>query len=168
MSQTDKMAGFWWQHKGSAACTSTPAHLLRFRAMHQRFHRYIPHIDFFGGVDNLISDRPSRSLDLTNNQLLAYLDTNFPQPLLWRLWTPPPKLVSGIASALRQKISERGCLLAEPPLPMAIGPNGPTSEQGGPSTPYLLLINTLSPSSTPSLGTTGQVTLRPTAVQYNP
>ena len=63
--------------------------------MHQRFHRYVPRIDFVSGVENLISDRPSRSLDLTDNQLLAYLDTNFPQPL------PPPKLVYGIASAIR-------------------------------------------------------------------
>ena len=132
LSRTDNTAGLWWQRKGSATCTSAPAHLLRLQAMHQRFHRYVPRIDFFSGVDNLISDRPSRSSDLTNNQLLAYLETNFPQPLPWRLWTPPPKLASGIASALRQKTSERGCLLAEPPPPIATGPNGTTSAQGCP------------------------------------
>ena len=74
--------------------------LLQLQDTHQRFNRYIPCIDFFSGVDNLISDRPSLSLDLTNNQLLAYLNTNFPQPLPWQLWTPLLKLVSGIASAL--------------------------------------------------------------------
>ena len=136
--------------------------------MHQRFHRYVPHIDFVSGLDNLISDRPSHSADLTDNQFHAYLDTNFPQPLSWRLWNPPPRLASGIASALRQKTYERGCLLAEPPPPMATGPNGPTSAQGWPSNPYLSLTKTLSSSSKPSLGTTEQVTSRPTAVRYNP
>ena len=136
--------------------------------MHQRFQRYVPCVYFISVVDNLISDRPSRSSDLTNNQLLAYLETNFPQPLLWRLLTPPQKLAFGIASALRWKTSERGCLLAEPPLPMATGPSGPTSAQGWPSTPYLLLTNNLSPSSTPSLRTTELTTSRPTAVGYDP
>ena len=109
-----------------------------------------------------------RSLDLTHNQLIAYLGTNFPQPLPWRLWTPPPRLACSIASALRQKTSERDCLLAEPPPPMATGLNGPTSAQGCPSTPYLSLTKTLSQSSTPSTGTTEQGIFRPIDVQYDP
>ena len=140
---------------------------MRLQAVHQRFHRYVPCIYFVSGVDNLIYDLPSQLLDLTNNQLLAYLDTNLPQPLPWQLSTPPPKLVSGIASTLRQKTSERGCLLAEPPPPMVTRPNGPTSAQGWPSTPYPSLIKTLYPSSTPSLVTTQQETLHLTAVQYD-
>ena len=51
--------------------------------MHQRFHRYMHRIDFFCGVDNLISDCPSSLLDLTDNQLLTYLETTPPQPLPW-------------------------------------------------------------------------------------
>ena len=82
-SRTDNTSGLWWQRKGSATCTSTPAHLLQFQDMHQRFHRYVPRIYFVSRVDNLVSDRPSRSSDLTDNQLLAYLGTNFPQPLPW-------------------------------------------------------------------------------------
>ena len=132
------------QHKVSATCTSAPSHLLQLQVMHQRFHRYIPRIYFVSGVDNLISDCPSCSSDLTDNQLLACLDTNFPQPLPWRLWILLPRLASGIASALRQKISERGCLLADPPPTMATGPNGPTSAQWWPSTSYSSLTKTLS------------------------
>ena len=100
LARTDNTAGLWWQHKGSATCTSAPAHLLRLQAMHQRFHRYFPRVNFVSGVDNLISDRPSRSVDLTDNQLLTYLETHFPQPLSWQMWSPLPKLASGIASAL--------------------------------------------------------------------
>ena len=77
-SRTNNTAGLWWQRKSSATCTSSPVHLLRLQAMHQWFHCYVPRIDFVSGVDNLISDRPSCSSDLTDNQLLAYLDTNFP------------------------------------------------------------------------------------------
>ena len=55
---TDNTSGLWWQGKGSATCTSAPAHFLRLQAMHQRFHRYVPRIDFVIEVDNLISDRP--------------------------------------------------------------------------------------------------------------
>ena len=98
--RTNNTAGLWWQLKGSATCTSAPAHLLQLQAMHQRFFHYVPRIDFVSGVDNLISDLPSRSSDLTDNQLLAYLETHFPQPLTWQLWTPPPKFASVIASAL--------------------------------------------------------------------
>ena len=121
--------------------------------MHQRFHCYVPRVDFVSGVDNLISDRPSRSADLTDNQLLTYLRTHFPQPLPWRLWTPSQKLASDIASDLRQKTSARDCILAEPPPPMATGPSGHISVQGWPSTPYSSLIKTLSPSSTPCQST---------------
>ena len=78
MSRTDNTAGLWWQRKGSATCTSAPAHLLKLQAMHQRFHRYVPRVDFISGVDNFISDRPSRSSDLTDNQLLTYLEKNPP------------------------------------------------------------------------------------------
>ena len=88
LARTDNTACLWWQRKGSATCTSAPAHLLRLQAMHQRFHRYVPCVDFVSGVDNLISDRLSRLADLTDNQLLTYLETHFPQPLPWRLWTP--------------------------------------------------------------------------------
>ena len=166
--RTDNTSGLCWKRKGPTTCTSAPAHLLRLQAMHQRFHCYVPRVDFVSGVDNLISDRPSRSADLTDNQLLNYLETHFPQPLTWRLWTLSPKLASGIASALRQKTSERDCLLAKPPPSMATRPLGPISAQGWPSTPYSLLTNTLSPSSTPSLGTTELATSCLTAVAYDP
>ena len=168
LSRTENTAGLWWQRKGSATCTSAPDHLLRLQAMHQKFHRYVPHIDFVSGANNLISDRPSCSSDLTDNQLLTYLEKNFPQPLTWQLWTPTPKPASGIASALQRKTSKRGCVLAKPPPPMATRPSGPTSAQGWPSTPYSSLTKTLSPSSTPSLGTTELGTSRPTAVGYDP
>ena len=154
LARINNTVGLWLKRKGSATCTSAPAHLLRLQAMHQRFHRYVLCIDLVSGVDSLISDLSSHSSNLTYNQLLTYLETNFPQMLLWQLWTPPSKLASGIASALRWKTSERGCLLANPPLPMATRPSGPISAQGWPSTPYLSLTKTLSPSSTPLLGTT--------------
>ena len=104
--RTDNTAGLWWQRKGSATCTFDPEHLLQLQPMHQQFHHYVPCIDFVGGVDNLISDRPSRSSDLTNNQLLANLESNPPQALPWRLWTPPPKLAWNSFSTATEDIRE--------------------------------------------------------------
>ena len=76
--RTDNTAGLWWQRKGYVTFTSAPAHLLQLQAMHQRFHCYVPRVYFVSRVDNLISDRPSCSSNLTDNQLLTYLETNFP------------------------------------------------------------------------------------------
>ena len=42
LSRTENSAGMWWMRKGSATCTSPPAHLLRLQAVHQRHHRYVP------------------------------------------------------------------------------------------------------------------------------
>ena len=78
LSCTNNTEVFWWQCKGSATCTSASAHLLRLQAMHQRFHHYVTRIYFVSRMDNIISDRPSCSLDLTDNKLLTYLNTTFP------------------------------------------------------------------------------------------
>ena len=72
LSRTDNSAGMWWMRKGSAKCTSPPAHLLRLQAVHQRHHRYVPRQDFVSGVDNYISDVPSRSSELSDNQLIIF------------------------------------------------------------------------------------------------
>ena len=101
LSRTDNSSGMWWMRKGSATCTSPPAHLLRLQAVHQRHHRYVPRHDFFSGVDNDISEVLSRSLALSDNQLLAFLTLHFPQSQPWRMWTPPPECVSAILSALQ-------------------------------------------------------------------
>ena len=79
LSRTNNSAGMWWMRKGTGMCTSPSAHLLRLQAVHQQHHRYVPRHDFFGGIDNDISDVPSRSSALTDNQLLAFLNLNFPQ-----------------------------------------------------------------------------------------
>ena len=79
LSRTDNSSGMWCMRKGSSTCTSPPAHLLHLQAVHQRHHRYVPRHDFVSGVDNDISDVPSRSYAFSDNQLLAFLNLNFPQ-----------------------------------------------------------------------------------------
>ena len=91
LSRTDNSAGMWWMRKGSAACTSPPDNLLRLQAVHQRHHRYVPRHDFVSGADNYISEVPSCSSALSDYQLLAFLNLNFPQSQPWQMWTPPPE-----------------------------------------------------------------------------
>ena len=124
ISCTDNSAGMWWMRKGSATCTSPPAHLLRLQAVHQRHHRYVPRHDFVSGVDNDISDMPSRSSTLSDNQLLDFLNLNFPQSQPWRMWTPPPESVSTILSAMRRKISPRASLQVDTVPLMGTGKSG--------------------------------------------
>ena len=72
LSRTENSADMWWMRKGSATCTSPPAHHLRLQAVHQRHHRYFPRHDFVSGVDNNISDVPYLLSALSDNQLLAF------------------------------------------------------------------------------------------------
>ena len=77
-------------------------------------------------VDNVTSNRPSHSQDLTDAGFLSHMDASHPQTLPWRLWTPPRKLVSAIASALRQTTFQRYFLIVKPPLTMRTGQSGPS------------------------------------------
>ena len=154
--------------KGSATSTLPPAHLLRLQAIHQQFHRYVPHHDFVSGVENGISDCLSCSRDLTDAALLTHIDTSHPQELPRRLWTPPSKLIYVIASALWRKTSPRDSLLVKPPLPMGTGRHGTNSVKTWPSTPYLSQTGIRCLSSTPSGGSTGQEPSAPVDVRYDP
>ena len=77
-ASTDTIAEFWSGRKGLATCTPPLAHLLRLAAMHQRSNQNLPRQDFVSGVDNDISDHPSRSADLSYDVLLACLDATYP------------------------------------------------------------------------------------------
>ena len=136
LSIRDNTAGLCWHRKGSSTSTFPSAHLLRPQSIHQRFYRYIPCHGFLEGVDNGISDRPSRSRYLTDADFHAYMDDYRPQKLPWGLCIPPSELVYVIASMLRQITLSRGSLIVEPLQPMVTGRSGPSSVGTFPSTPY--------------------------------
>ena len=126
-SASDNTPTVSWQRKGSVTSVTAPTRLLRLQAVHQRHHRYVPRHDFIAGIDNKLADDASRLTHLSDFEFLSYFNTKYPQKLPWRLWTPPPQLVSAVISSLHNLPCERECVLAptEPPLPT--GPRGAPS-----------------------------------------
>ena len=140
--------------KGSTACTSLPAHLLRLQLFHQCHLGYIIHLDFVSGIDNDIFGLPSRSTRLYDNKLLSHLNKTYPQMRPWCIWTPSSGSISTIFSVLRQRKFPSKSLQYIPPPPMATGQYGPSFVGQCPMSPYLSLNNTLYPSSMPSPNST--------------
>ena len=146
-SASDNTPTVSWQRKGSVTSVTAPTRLLRLQAVHQRHHRYVPRHDFIAGIDNKLADDASRLTHLSDFEFLSHFNTKYPQKLPWRLWTPPPQLVSAVISSLHNLPCERECVLAptEPPLPT--GPCGAPSVMNWPSTPYSPISQTRSQSS---------------------
>ena len=168
LNHTDNSPTMYWLRKGSSTSNSARAHLLRAQALHQRFHRYVAQIDFIPGIDNVISDLPSRSSHLTDQQLLQFFNSNFPQPVSWRLWTPPSELTSVMTSCLHRKTFDMESLLHVPTKCLPAGNIGAPSVQPYPSTPIYPLSKTLSPSSKSLQKDTEKVNYPISGQQFDP
>jgi hypothetical protein len=135
LNKADNTATVFWQRKGSTTTTGPPAYLLRLQAYHQRYHRYLPRSDYLEGPRNAMADDASRLLTLTDDQLLTHFNSTYPQNQSWRLWTPPPEMLSAVTMALHRTPSKAASFLRAPPPPIATGTSGPLSASPWPSTP---------------------------------
>lgn len=156
-SNTDNTPTLFWLRKGSTTTANAPAHLLRAQALHQRFHRYVHRIDFVRGEHNDISDIPSRKTDWSDEKLLTYFNLHYPQPLPWKIWTPPPELLSCMAMCLRRKPFPRESLLRQPPTSNGTGATGPSIAPQYPSTHFSKSSKTKSSGSVSMLMHTERV-----------
>jgi hypothetical protein len=131
---SDNTPSIAWQRRGSVSTNSAPAYLLRLQALHQRHHRYHPTFSHIPGTANVMADDCSRLWRLTNSQLLAYFNSTYPQKQPWRMWTPSPKMLSAVTSALqRQRSMPESFLTAWLPK-AATGSSGPPSASSMAST----------------------------------
>ena len=96
----DNVAAVYWQRKGATTTLGPAAFLLRLQAFHQRFFRYVPLRDYIPGPQNLLADFLSRRWDLTDDQLLSYFNTHFPQKRSWRICQLWPEMDSALISGL--------------------------------------------------------------------
>ena len=135
LSKTDNLPSLFWQRKGNAK-SDVAAALLRLFGIHQRYHRYVPRHDYLAGPSNPLADDASRLFHLTTTQLLTHLQSLHPQKHGYQLWTPSPGLVSAVISALLNRPSDMGSLLAEPAPPAPLGPYGKTTQLTWASTPF--------------------------------
>jgi hypothetical protein len=126
-TSTDNQAAQAWQQRGSATTNATPAYLLRLQAIHQRFHRYMPLLSYLPGKLNTMADDASRLWHLSDQQLLTYFNTNYPQYLSWQLYQPQPEMNSAVTSALHRQRSLPASFLHAPMQPTPIGESGSNS-----------------------------------------
>jgi hypothetical protein len=82
-NSSDNVATVWWQRKGSTSSSGPTARLLRLQSLHQRHYRYVPLFDYIVGEANAMADACSRLWHLSNTELLAYFELNFPQNRPW-------------------------------------------------------------------------------------
>jgi hypothetical protein len=99
-NSSDNVATVWWQRKGAVSSAGPTSRLLRIQALHQCHFRYVPLHDYIPGVANAMSDDCSRLWDLSNDQLLAYFNSSFPQSRPWRLCPLREKMHCSLISAL--------------------------------------------------------------------
>ena len=162
-SYADNTPTVYWQRKGALTSVTAPANLLRLQALHQRHYRYVPRHDFIRGVHNLLADKASRLFHLTDAQFLAHFNNMFPQKLPWRLYTPTSRLQHAVVCALHNKPYDSACVQAPTEPPLTIGPVGALSVSAWPSTPYLRISKTQSPSLQSSQSCTATAPLLPEA-----
>jgi hypothetical protein len=118
-SGTDNLATLFWNRKGSVTADSATSRLLRVRAIHQHYHRYIPLKDYIPGPVNSMADDASQLFQLSDFKFLTYFNSTYPQPRSWHLWNPTSQMHSAVISALHSKRSRPASFLLapEPPLP---------------------------------------------------
>ena len=131
----DNTPTMYWQRKGSTTTTGPAAYLLRLQALHQRHHRHFPLHDYMPGEVNKMADECSRLWQLTDSQILAHFNSNYPQALSWQLCPVPKPMLSALTSALYRKRSEPGLHLIEPERRISIGNDGTSFVATTTSTP---------------------------------
>lgn len=99
---TDNTAAQAWQSKGSSTTTGPVAYLLRAQALHQRHHRYLPHLGYIKGKANQLADECSRYWHLSDSDLLTHFNSHYPQETTWRLCPLKPGTALSLILALHR------------------------------------------------------------------
>jgi hypothetical protein len=133
-----------WQRKGSTTTTHAPAYLLRLQALHQRFHRYLPHIFYLPGPINKMADDASRLFHLSDADLLTHFNSHYPQTASWRMLHPSNEMLSSVTSALHRKRPEPASFLHAPLPTIVAGSCGQASALNCVSIPSFRKLTTQS------------------------
>ena len=144
---TDNTPTLYWHRKGSTTTTGPAAYLLRLAALHQRHHRYLALHDYIPGPSNVMADDCSRLWHLTDTQLLAHFDSQYPQRQPWQLFHLRSPMRSALTSALFKRRSEPELALNEPVPTIALGLSGRSSATPTTLTPSSATSAMPSPSS---------------------
>ena len=97
---TDNTSGLGWSTKGAISATTPASYLLRLNSMHQRHHRYQQRNFYVPGVANRMADDCSRLWNLSDEELVSYFNSTYPQHKRWKLCHLNVDTASAIHSAL--------------------------------------------------------------------
>ena len=98
---TDNIPALSWSSKGAVSAKGPAAYLLRQQAMHQRIFHYQSRGFYIPGEANGMADDCSRLWHLSDDELVSYFNTKYPQPKPWRLCHLNAGTASALFSALR-------------------------------------------------------------------
>jgi len=130
--------------KGSISSRDSAAYLLRLSSLHQRHHRYCLRYDHIASAGNAMADDTSRLWNLTDTQLLAHFEQNYPQSQPWQLRTLRLPMHSALISALlRTRVAPQSVLNVPTPM-ITPGTSGSLSAPNTKSIPFWQLSQTQS------------------------
>jgi hypothetical protein len=124
---SDNTAAVSQDRRGSTSVNAPSAYLCRLASIHQRAHRYRVNADYLPGPLNIMADNLSCRWDLSDSQILAYFNSNYPQMQSWRLCHLWPALISTAMKALWMQHCDPASLSADKPRLPPSGTSGPTS-----------------------------------------
>ena len=116
---SDNRAAVSWSQKGSSTSITARAYLLQFNALHQRKYRYLVRHHYIPGPVNAMADAASRRWDLSDDVLLTYFDSHYPQARSWQLYQLNSATNASVIGALSRKRPRDGYLanVAAPLMP---------------------------------------------------
>jgi hypothetical protein len=124
---SDNQAAVSWSTKGSSTSLATRAYLLRYNALHQRCHRYLPLHHYIHGPVNAMADDASCRWDLHDEDLPTHFDHMYPQTLSWQLQHLPSETNASLTRTLCRKRPSSALLDNGALRPKPVGPCGPVS-----------------------------------------
>ena len=116
-----------WRTKGSSTSRAARARLLRLVAGLRRQQRAYHRIGHLAGDLNGMGDDASRLWHLSDEELLTYYNSTYPQITSWELYLPPPELNYLMTSVLLDKTSNMESVLQELQRLSPLGPFGASS-----------------------------------------
>ena len=116
----DNTAAISRNKKGTISSDQAAAYLCRLDSTHRRHHRYFHETAHIKGTANTMADTISRSMHMSDDELLTLFNAKFPQEKPWRMCPLPTAMHSALSSCLRRKRPDvASCLQHSPTEPVS-------------------------------------------------
>ena len=124
ISFTDNTPALARCRKGAVTSVEAAAYLCRLLSLHQRHNRYTTQFFHIPGTLNKMADILSRWWHLSDEEILTYFNTHFPQKKPWRLCHLDEGMNSALVSSLHKQRPEPMLYLQQDVPETPVGSNG--------------------------------------------